>query len=69
MRIAGLICNYTCRTSCNKGERYRLVRLVKEISFWCGKLVQSIRLDANAPKGRLEEVTKACDVLFSKPNL
>ena len=37
MRIAGFVCNYPCRMSCEKGERSGLVCLVKEIAFWDGE--------------------------------
>ena len=52
MRIAGFVCNYPCSMSCNKGKRTGLGRLVKEIDLWDGEQVQSIRLDADASKGR-----------------
>ena len=38
--------------------------MVKEISFWDGEQVQSIRIGADASKG-ISEVTKALDVSFN----
>ena len=52
IKISGFVCNYTCRMSCDKGEYAGLGHLVKYISFWDGKLVQSIGLDVDASKGR-----------------
>ena len=46
----------------NKGKRAGLGRLVKEISFWDGERVKSIRLDADASKGSSEELASALDV-------
>ena len=48
--------------SCDRGDRAGIAHLVKEIDFWDGELVQSIRLDADSSKGRSEEVAKALDV-------
>ena len=33
MMIAGFVCNYPCRMSCDKGDRAGLGRLVKDIAF------------------------------------
>ena len=62
MKIAGFVCNYPCSISCDRGERSGIAHLVKEIDFWDGELVQSIRLDADSSKGSSEEVSKALDV-------
>ena len=62
MRIAGFVWNYPCSISCSKIEHSGLVHLVKEINFWDGEWVQSIRLDSDASKGSSEEVAKALDV-------
>ena len=39
LRIAGFVCNYPCRMSCDKGERAGIGCLVKEIAFWDGEQV------------------------------
>ena len=62
MRIAGFVCKYPCSMSCDRGEHAGIAHLVKEIDFWDGELVQSMRLDADASKGSSEEVAKALDV-------
>ena len=51
MSIAGFFFNYPCRISYDKVEHDGLGRLVKEIAFWNGERVQSIRLDSDASKG------------------
>ena len=66
MRIAGFVCNYTCIMSCDKGECDVIVRLVKEIDFWDGEFVQSVRLDADTSKGIPKEVAKALDVSLNQ---
>ena len=47
IRISGFVCNYPYSMSCGNGERAGIGRLVKEMSFWDGEQVQSIRLDAD----------------------
>ena len=66
MSVAGFVCNYPCRMSCDKGEHADLGCMVKYISFWCGELVQSIYLDAGASKGSSEQVTKAFSVSLNQ---
>ena len=34
MSIAGFVCNYPCRMSCNNGEISGIGRMVKEIDLW-----------------------------------
>ena len=51
MRISGVLCKYPCILSYDKGERYRIGGMAKEIYFWCGELVQSIWLGLNLSKG------------------
>ena len=65
MGIAGFFCKYPCRILCNKVYCDRLVRMFKDIAFWYGEKVQSIRLDVNSSKGSSEEVSKALDVSLS----
>ena len=48
--------------SCDKGEHVGLGRMVKEIAISDVERVQSIRIDADAPKGSREEVSKALDI-------
>ena len=52
--------------SCDKGEHTGIGRMVKEIAFWDGEGVQSMRLDADESKGSPEEVAKALDVSFNQ---
>ena len=40
MSIAGFVCNYPCRMSCDKGDCAGLGRIFKEIAFWYGEWVQ-----------------------------
>ena len=54
MRIAGFVWKYPCSISCDKWERAGLGRLVKDIALLYGELVQPIRLDVDASKGRSE---------------
>ena len=49
-----------------QGERAGIVILAKDIALWDGKRVQSIRLDADEPKGSSEEVAKALDVSLNQ---
>ena len=56
MRIAGFVCKFYCRTSCDKGQHARIGRMVKEITFWYGEQVKSIMLDDNSSKGISEGV-------------
>ena len=51
IRTAGFVCKYPYRVSHDKGDKFRLGSMVKEIDFWYGEQVQSMRLDANASKG------------------
>ena len=53
MRIARVFCKYHCSMSCNKVERPRLRRMVKEIDFWYGEIVKPIRLDVDAVGNQL----------------
>ena len=66
MRISGFACNYPCRILCNKGECAELGRMVKEIYLCDGELVQLIRIDSDAYKGRLEEVLKKLEVSLNQ---
>ena len=66
MRIAGFFCNCNCSMSCNKGESDGLRRMVKEIAFWGGKIVQLIRLGSYTYKVISEEVAKALDTSLNQ---
>ena len=62
MSISGFVCNYPCSMLCDNGKRSGLERLVKDIAFWYGERVQSIRLNADTSKMKSEEVAKSLDV-------